>query len=213
MTVIEVPINDLSPDPANVRTHTDGQIDKLVASLKRWGQTLPLLVDTNNVVRIGNARLDAIRRLGWATVKIVRLDLSPSEWTALAIADNRLHDESSFDRDALAAVLASLRAEDVDLAVATGFTPNDLDRLVAEMNGTGVANDPDAQWVDMPTCESEDQTAKASIKINFATLEDRGAFAKLVGQTITDNTRSLWYPPAAIGVIRDKRYAEVAGES
>jgi hypothetical protein len=210
MIIETVEIASLSSDPANVRRHSDAQIEKLMAALRRWTQTLPLLADQNNVVRVGNARLEAMRRLGWTHAKIVRLDLPPSEWTALAIADNRLHDDSEFDDAALAAVLASLQTEDPDLAQSAGYSISEIATLIGQSNGEGVSNDPDATWKGMPECESEDQTAFASVKVNFASAADRDAFAQLIGQSITDNTRSVWHPPAPIGRTADKRYADVA---
>lgn len=132
MNVETVAIETLSADPANVRKHGEGQITKLMGALKRWGQTLPLLMDENNVVRIGNARLTAMQRLGWTEVQVVRLELPPSEWTALSIADNKLHDESEFDQGALAEVVGALRAEDDDLAQAAGFTADELADLLGQ---------------------------------------------------------------------------------
>src|SRR3954452_19244945 len=120
MNVETVEISTLSADPANVRTHSEAQITKLMGMLRRWGQTLPLLIDANRIVRVGNARLEAARRLGWSHVKVVQLYLPPSEWTALAIADNKSHDDSSFDT-ALAEVLSALQAEDAALAEAAGY--------------------------------------------------------------------------------------------
>src|SRR4051794_9396826 len=126
MNVETVEIASLSNDPANLRLHSHAQIEKLVGMLRRWGQTLPLLVDSNSVVRVGNARLEAARRLGWTQIKVIKLDLPPSEWTALAIADNKSHDDSSFDQSALANVLASLRSESDELVAAAGYTADEL---------------------------------------------------------------------------------------
>lgn len=136
MHVEEVQITSLSPDPGNVRTHTEAQIGKLMAALKRWGQTLPLLVDGNNIVRVGNARLEAMKRLGWSVAKVVKLDLPPSEWTALSIADNKLHDDSEFDRDALAQTLAALQSENGFDPAALGFDADELAKLVASAGDT-----------------------------------------------------------------------------
>lgn len=132
MNVETIQITALSSDPANVRRHPEAQITKLMGMLRRWGQTLPLLVDQNNIVRVGNARLDAMTRLGWTEAKIVRLDLSPSEWTALAIADNKSHDDSEFDQQALASVLAALKTEDEELLATAGFDADELAELLAE---------------------------------------------------------------------------------
>lgn len=142
MIVEEVEISALSNDPANVRRHPPEQIEKLVASLRRFKQTLPLLADRSNVIRVGNARLEAMRRLGWERVKVVYLDLSPSEWASLAIADNALHDQSSFDQGALAAVLDALRSEDADLATAAGFTLDEIATLLGANNGPAPAEAP-----------------------------------------------------------------------
>ena len=142
MNVIEVEITSLSADPANVRRHSEAQIEKLMAALRRWGQTLPLLADQNNVVRVGNARLEAARRLGWERVKIVRLDLPPSEWTALAISDNRLHDDSEFNDEALALVLSALHTESADLAAAAGFSPDEIAALVGANSEPAPAEPP-----------------------------------------------------------------------
>jgi ParB-like chromosome segregation protein Spo0J len=134
MHVEDVVITSLSADPGNVRRHSEAQIEKLMGALRRWGQTLPLLADRNNVVRIGNARLEAARRIGWERVKVVYLDLSPSEWVSLAVADNKLHDDSEFDEQALASVLNVLAAEDGDLAAAAGFSPDELVALLGANN-------------------------------------------------------------------------------
>src|SRR4051812_18598730 len=118
MNVEDVEISSLSADPANVRRHSEAQIEKLMASLRRFGQPLPILADQNNVVRVGNARLEAMKRLGWTHCKVVRAELSGVELVAYSVADNRLGDPdvgSTFDEQALADVLNALRTEDAEL--------------------------------------------------------------------------------------------------
>ncbi len=146
MDIKTIPIGELSADPSNVRVHTEAQIEKLMGMLRRWGQTLPLLIDSNRVVRVGNARLDAARRLGWTEVKVLQLDLPPSEWTALAIADNKSHDDSSFDQSALAQVLASLQSEGGDLAIAAGYSPDELAQLLGQQSDAATAAQPPADF-------------------------------------------------------------------
>ena len=162
MNVQTINITDLSPDPANVRRHTDAQIGKLMGMLRRWGQTLPLLIDANNVVRVGNARLEAMNRLGWTTVKAIRLDLPPSEWTALAISDNKSHDDSDFDNVALADVLAALRAEDNELAEVAGFTP---DELAVLLGGSDAA--PEQPPAEFPAYDESIETQHECPKCRF----------------------------------------------
>lgn len=63
---------DLHLDPANVRKHPERNIAGIKASLARFGQVKPIVIDENNVVRAGNGTLEAARGLGWATIQCVR---------------------------------------------------------------------------------------------------------------------------------------------
>jgi hypothetical protein len=211
MHIETIEIAKLVTDPANVRTHTPRNIQAIAASLRRFGQQKPIVIDAANVVRAGNGTLAAAQLLGWTEINAVRSNLRGSEATAYAIADNRAGDAevgSTFNDSALAALLESLRAEDAALAEAAGYSADELARLLAATGGAGVPNDPATTWTGMPECESEDQTAAYSIRINFASAADRDAFAALIQQTITDKTRSLWYPPAPIGHISNIRFVD-----
>src|SRR4051812_21419375 len=84
-----VPIDSVAPDPANVREHDDPNLKAIAASLRRFGQQTPIVVDRAGIVRKGNGTWQAASDLGWQTVWIVRTDLAGSEATAYAIADNR----------------------------------------------------------------------------------------------------------------------------
>lgn len=64
-----------------------------------------------------------------------------------------------------------------------------------------------AEWHGMPEFIQEDLAAKFQVLVSFESEMDLAAFAKLVQQTITPNTRSIWYPEAEIMRIVDKRYA------
>ena len=58
-----VAISSLSLDPANVRKHPDKNIQSIIASLKRFGQQKPIVVDANGIVRAGNGTLMAAQQL------------------------------------------------------------------------------------------------------------------------------------------------------
>jgi hypothetical protein len=51
-------------------------------------------------------------------------------------------------------------------------------------------------WVGMPKFELEDLTPWQSIQVHFACKADRVRFSKLIGQPITDKTKSVWHPRA-----------------
>lgn len=50
------------------------------------------------------------------------------------------------------------------------------------------------QWKGMPAFLQNDLLASETVIVNFRNREDRIAFAKLIDQRITPETRSLWYP-------------------
>ena len=58
----------------NARTHSDGQIGQIMASLGEFGWTNPVLIDEKNNIIAGHARVEAARRLGMAEVPCIVLD-------------------------------------------------------------------------------------------------------------------------------------------
>jgi len=64
------------------------------------------------------------------------------------------------------------------------------------------------EWRGMPEFVQEDLQPIKSLTVNFETWDDYAAFAKLVEQRLTPNTRSIWYPEAEIGRLADKRYVD-----
>ena len=89
MEIEDVPVDSLHNDPANVRKHGEQNLAAIKASLARFGQQKPIVVNADGVVIAGNGTLMAARALNWRTVKAVRTNLAGSEATAFAIADNR----------------------------------------------------------------------------------------------------------------------------
>ena len=124
-----VPIESLSFDPANVRKHPERNLATIKASLLRFGQQKPIVVDASGVVRAGNGTLAAAKALGWKEIAIVRSSLKGSDATAYAIADNRTAELAEWDDDALAQTLAALQIEDEEIAKSTGFDDAEISAL------------------------------------------------------------------------------------
>jgi ParB-like chromosome segregation protein Spo0J len=131
MKTERIPIDSVQFDPANVRKHGEKNLATIKASLARFGQQKPIVVDANGVVRAGNGTLAAAKALGWKEIAVVRSTLAGSEATAYAIADNRTAELAEWDEDALAQTLAALQIEDEDLAISTGFDAKEIDALLA----------------------------------------------------------------------------------
>lgn len=134
---LAVPIGELNADPANARRHPDHNLAAIEASLRRWGQRFPIVVQRQGmVVRAGNGRLEAARRLGWTHLAAVVVDEDSVEATAFALADNRSAELAEWDDEALAALLQSLPTD-----VPTGFSEGDLEALLAGLNPVEVVED------------------------------------------------------------------------
>jgi hypothetical protein len=65
-----------------------------------------------------------------------------------------------------------------------------------------------AEWRGMPEFVQEDLEPWKSLIVHFESRADMEAFSKLVNQTLTYRTRSIYFPPAEIGRYADKRYAD-----
>ena len=139
-----VPVNELTPDPANARTHGVRNVAAIAASMKRFGQDQLLVVQKSGmVVRKGNGRLEAALRLGWTHVAAIVVDEGSVEATARALADNRASDLASWNDAVLGQLLRSLEkdgAEVFDL----GWSADELRLAMASANGSTVGSDAEA---------------------------------------------------------------------
>lgn len=125
-------VAELASDPANVRKHNEKNLDAIKASLTRFGQQKPIVIDKSGVVRAGNGTLAAAKALGWAEIDCVETELEGAEATAYAIADNRTAELAEWDEAALTAVLQSLEHEDAGLLEAAGFTGDELEKMTGQ---------------------------------------------------------------------------------
>jgi DNA modification methylase len=130
LAVKYVAIGALEPYAANARTHSDDQIGQIVASIKEFGWTNPILVDGENGIIAGHGRLRAAQKLGMANVPVIELvGLSDVQKRAYILADNQLALNAGWDAPMLASELQELSAAGFDLDL-IGFA--DLDALMAD---------------------------------------------------------------------------------
>ena len=131
-TIERVPVGDLRADPSNARDHDERNIEAIKASLTRFGQQKPIVVDAKGVVVAGNGTLEAARSLGWEKVAVVVTQLAGVEATAYAIADNRTAELAAWDDEALARTLEALRDDDSIEQLVTGFTDQEIEDLIGK---------------------------------------------------------------------------------
>lgn len=116
----------LIPYEKNAKVHDTKQINKIAASIKKFGwRGNPILVDSDGVIIAGHGRRLAAIQLGLTKVPVeVASDLSEDEIKALRLSDNRVA-ISEYDSDLLQEELAAI---DVDLD--SIFDKKELDFLV-----------------------------------------------------------------------------------
>jgi len=138
------PTAKLLPYARNARTHNDGQVAQIAASIAEFGFTNPILAGSDGVIVAGHGRLAAAQKLGLKTVPVVVLDhLSATQRRALVIADNRIAENADWDEAMLRVELDALREDAFDLAL-TGFDADALADLYEGVDGpTGQTNDDD----------------------------------------------------------------------
>jgi DNA modification methylase len=149
MEILEVLVADLSQDPANARKHPERNLDTIVASLRRFGQQKPIVIDRNNIVRAGNGTLEAAKRLGWEKIDCVRTELNGADATAYAIADNRTAELAEWDDEILAATLNGLALEN-GLLEAAGYDEEELAAMLAEIDDAAVGEVTDDEVPEPP---------------------------------------------------------------
>ena len=125
-------VSDLIPYARNARTHSDGQVAQIAASIREFGFTNPVLIDADNGIIAGHGRVLAARKLGLADVPVLVLDyLTDAQRRAYVIADNKLALNAGWDDEALRAEIESLGDDEFDLTL-LGFDEAELNALMAE---------------------------------------------------------------------------------
>ena len=66
MEIIKIPIDQLTPDPANAKDHPAVQIEQIKNSIKRFGNLDPIGVwGEDNLIVEGHGRYEALKDLGY----------------------------------------------------------------------------------------------------------------------------------------------------
>jgi len=120
------PIELLKPYENNPRVHSDKQIGQIVSSIKEFGFTNPVLIDRGDRIIAGHGRVLAASKLGITTIPCIILDgLTREQLRAYIIADNKLAENASWDRELLTSEIIELKEHDYDLAL-LGFNEEEI---------------------------------------------------------------------------------------
>lgn len=95
---IKVPVSILVPYARNTRTHTDQQIDQVAASIREFGFMNPVIINGDNTILAGHARVLASKKLGLEYVPCLIADhLSEAQKKAVIIADNKIAENAGWE--------------------------------------------------------------------------------------------------------------------
>jgi hypothetical protein len=126
-------IERLKPYARNSRTHSAEQVEKIVASIRRFGFTNPILVAEDGTIIAGHGRTMAAKKLGLKTLPvIVASGWSAEERKAYVITDNKVALDAGWDEDILKLELGELAEANFDLSL-TGFGEDDLNQLFGKV--------------------------------------------------------------------------------
>lgn len=130
MQIVYKKVNDLIPYVNNSRTHSEEQVNQIVASINEFGFTNPLLIDEKDSIIAGHGRLLASKKLGMEEVPcIVLKGLTEAQKKAYIIADNKMALNAGWDDELLKLELENLKELDFDLEL-TGFNVDELDDIL-----------------------------------------------------------------------------------
>jgi DNA modification methylase len=145
LLVLYLKIEQLKPYSNNARTHSKKQIRQITESIRVFGFTNPVLIDSANRIVAGHGRVEAAKLLGMEQVPTIRLEnLSPEQIRAYVIADNKLSENAGWDREILAIELEQLlelEGLDFDVTV-TGFEMPEIDLILEEAHDEAAMEDP-----------------------------------------------------------------------
>jgi hypothetical protein len=148
--VIRRKVSALVPYARNSRTHSPEQVDQIAASIKEWGFTTPILVDTDGQIIAGHGRLLAAQKLGLDEVPTMTAEgWTDAQKKAYVIADNKLALNAGWDNAMLAVEMQELGDLGFDLDL-TGFGKDEIGELFPE---DAKDSNEYSQKVDVPTYE------------------------------------------------------------
>jgi len=129
MQIENVSIDDLHAYEFNPRDN-EGAIESVMNSIREFRFLVPIVANEDGLIGAGHTRWEAARRLGMATVPVVRAShLSDEQLKQFRIIDNKTAELARWDIDLLADEITSLEASGLEWTD-FGFTGDEIDSIV-----------------------------------------------------------------------------------
>ena len=139
--IVSRKVEVLIPYARNSRTHDDAQVAQIAASIREFGWTNPILINSENGVVAGHGRLLAARKMGMTDVPCIELSgLTETQRKAYVIADNKLALNAGWDDEMLSLELSELGELGFNLDL-IGFSEDEIKELLAEDSPVGLTDE------------------------------------------------------------------------
>ena len=166
-------LEEIRPYHGNPRFIDDVAIERVAASIDRYGYQAPIIVDKNHTVVAGHVRLAALRKLGKQTAEVLFSDLEPTAAMEYRVVDNRTGEMATWDRQLLATELRAFTSTEhlemffpeVDLgADFDGFgdlvTAEDIEKARDQLAARAASHEAPLRDVVCPQCEKTFQVTE-----------------------------------------------------
>jgi len=209
MTQLEIEYKQTSkliPYARNARTHDEEQVAQLVASIKEFGFTNPVLLDGSNTILAGHGRIMAAEILGLETVPTIQLShLTDAQKTAYVIADNKLALNAQWDKEILSLELKSLADIGYDLEL-IGFNSDELEEFNLNKIDHDDDDNPYTDKIDSPTYEPVGE--KPQVEELFDDLKAMDLIASIKESKLPEKEKQFLMAAASRHIVFD--YSKIA---
>jgi DNA modification methylase len=184
-----VKTSDLIPYAKNSRTHSTEQVTQIAGSIREFGFTNPVLIDSENGIIAGHGRVMAAEKLSMEEVPCLRIThLTELQKRAYIIADNRLALNAGWDAEMLKIELTDLKEENFNIDL-VGFTEEELAELLAEPQSEGQTDEDEVPEIpETPISVPGDVWVMGSHRVMCGSSLDEDQVEKLMGGSKAD----LW---------------------
>jgi len=188
-----IQISEITAHPENYRRHPDEQVERLQASLARFGQVRSVVVQEgapgHYLMVAGHGVMQAAIE---QELDELRADIIPADWTPEQVAGYLIADNmggAEDDRAALAKLLQEQQSHGFDLE-SMGSSQDELDTLLAELRAMEGMPDFDALVDPSGGGESSDMSWNVIVSVNSP--DER--------ETLVSQLREMGYSPEVTSV-------------
>ena len=173
-----------------VRRHAQSKIKRLAKFMEKSGVIIPLVVDKDNFVILGNARLTALILLGVESVPVIRVShLDEGMIRALILADNQFTLNADWYKQALREELLYLEPRMLEIGlelIDLGFETGQLDITIGDLELDAPADETPVPSDQPPVTQTGYVWHLGAHKLICGDARDEKTYQSLMGDELAD---------------------------